>query len=154
MKPLKTIVTVLGVVVVSLLWLIQDYQYTRNESEIKALLHSLQGSNITKIVICDENGSILNSVSAPVALDTFAKAANTVEPYSPNHPVYTKKFFIELYLTDSQKREFEFDTMQPSDPTVYVSFEWRYGSMTSYYGNCKSTALFDWMKEQTPTNLP
>jgi hypothetical protein len=150
MKSWRTILTVLGAVMVMVLWLIQDRQYTRNESEIKSLLHSLQGTNISKIVISHENGLILNSVSSLVACDAFAKAANTVEPYSPNHPVYAKKFFIELYLTNGQKREFEFDTMQPTDRMIYVWFERRSGDLTSYYGNCKSGALFDWMTEQAP----
>jgi hypothetical protein len=154
MKRSRTIVVVLGVAVVAVLWLIQDYQYTRSESEMMGLIHSLQGTNITKIVISDEKGSGHYSVSAPAALDTFARAINTAEPYSPNHPQYEKHYFVELYLADGQKREFEFDIMQQSDRTIYVYFVWRYGDLTSYYGNCKSAALFDWMKMQTPNKSP
>jgi len=125
----------------------------RTQPDYVSLLHSLQGTNITKIVISDNNGSVLNSVSSPGALGAFAKAVNAVEPYSPNHPGYKKEFYVELYLVDGQKREFELHTM-PSDQTIYVDFAQRYGSLTCYYGNCKSTALFDWMKEQIPNNLP
>jgi hypothetical protein len=153
MKPLfKTIVIVLGMAGVIFALLFQS-ERARTQPEYVSLLHSLQGTNITKIVISDNNGSILNSVSSPVALYAFAKAVNAVEPYSPNHPSYTKEFYVELYLVDGQKCEFEFQTL-PSDQTIYVDFVRRSGAMTSYYGNCKSAALFDWMKEQTPNNLP
>ena len=106
-----------------------------------------------KIVISDNNSSVLNSVSAPVALAAFAKVANAVEPYNPDHPSYMKEFYVELYLVDGQKREFEFYTMR-SDRIIYVDFVQKNGAMTSYYGNCKSAPLFDWMREQTPNNLP
>jgi hypothetical protein len=119
-----------------------------------ALIHSLQGTNIKRIEISDEKGSDHYSVSAPAALDAFAKAINTAEPYSPNHPQYEKHYFVELYLADGQKREFEFDIMQQSDRTIYVCFVWRYGDLTSYYGYCKSAALFDWMSAQSPNKSP
>jgi hypothetical protein len=150
-KPsLKAIGIVLGVAGVMLALLFQA-QLARTQPEYMALLQSLQQTNITKIVICDKNGSVLNSVIAPIALDSFAKAANKVEPYSPNHPSYSSEFYVELYLVDGQKREFEFHNM-PSDRTIYVDFVQRNGALTRYYGNCKSGALFDWMKEQTPNN--
>jgi hypothetical protein len=153
MKPLfKTFVIVLGASGVMLALLFQ-VERARTQPEYLSRLRSLQGTDIAKIVISDNSGSVLNSVSAPVALASFAKAVNAVEPYSPNHPGYLKEFYVELYLSDGQKREFEFNTM-PSDRTIYVDFVQRNGAMTSYYGNCKSAALFDWMKEQTPNNLP
>lgn len=116
-----------------------------------ALLQSLHGTNITKITLSDDKGSVLGSITAPVALGAFARAANVVEPYSPNHPSYARDYFIELYLADGQKRQFEFHTM-PSDQMIYVDFVQRTGTWTSYYGNCKSAALFDWLKAQTPNN--
>jgi hypothetical protein len=153
MNPLfKTIAIVLSVAGV-MSALLSRIERARTQPEFVSLFHSMQGTNITKIVISDNSGSVLNSVSAPVALAIFAKAVNAVEPYSPNHPGYLKEFYVELYLVDGQKREFEFHTM-PSDQTIYVDFVQRNGAMTSYYGNCKSAALFDWMKEQTPNNLP
>jgi hypothetical protein len=153
MKPLfKTIVIVLGVAGAMLALLFQA-ERARTQPEYVSLLRSLQGTNITKIVISDNSGSVLNSVSAPVALADFAKSVNAVEPYSPNHPGYMKEFYVELFLLDGQKREFDFHTV-PSDRTIYMDFVQRNGAMTSYYSNCKSAALFDWMKEQTPNNLP
>ena len=112
-----------------------------------AFLHSLQGTNMTKIIIFSDDGSVLSSVSAPLALDGFARAAKSAEPYSPNHPSYAKGYIINLYLADGQRREFEFHTM-PQDKMIYVDFVQRTGDWTSYYGNCKSAALFDWLKGQ------
>jgi hypothetical protein len=135
--------------------LIVTAQRTKTQSEYMVFLHSLQGTNITKIVIYDEKssdiGSVLSSVSSPDALDAFARAANTVEPYWPNHPGYAKQYFIELYLNDGQKREFEFSIMGGApDHTIYVAFVRRIWGGISYHGDCKSAALFDWIKTQTP----
>ena len=115
-------------------------------------LHSHQSvSSGLRVIECSlPDAYVIASVSAPVVLAAFAKAVNTVEPYSPNHPAYASAFYVELYLVDGQTREFEFHTMQASDRTIYVDFVRRHGALTSYYGNCKSAALFDWMKEQTP----
>ena len=154
MKRLRIIVVVLAVAVGAVLLLILDYQYTRSESEMMSLIHSLQGTNITKIIISDERGPGLYSVSAPFALDAFARAINTAEPYSPNHPQYEKHYFVELYLADGQKRELVFNTMQQPDRTIYIDFVWRDGDLTSCYGSCKSAALFSWMKEQTSSKSP
>jgi hypothetical protein len=132
--------------------LIFTAQRTKTQSEFMAFLHSLQGTNITKIVISDgsyDSSSVLASVSSPSALCAFAQAANAVEPYSPNHPSYARGYFIEVYLADGRKRELEFHTM-PRDKMIYVYFVQRSGSWTSYYGNCKSAALFDWLYGQTP----
>lgn len=125
-------------------------QRARTESDYTALLHSLRGTNIARVVIANKSGAVLSSISEPVALDAFARAVNGVETYSPNHPHYTKSFYVELYLVDNRKCEFEFQIMQPSDHMTYVYFIRRSGALTAYYGNCKSAALFDWMKEQTP----
>jgi len=151
--PLKNFAIVLCVAGVMLALLFQ-VKRAGTQSEYMSLLHSLQGTNITKVVMCEKSGSILASVSAPVALGAFAKAANTAEPYRPNHPNYAHEFHVLLYFTDGQYRSFEFYIMQPSDQTIYVNFVQWHGAVTSYYGHCKSTALFDWMKKQIPTNLP
>jgi hypothetical protein len=149
MKPLlKIVAIVLGVAGISITLLFQA-QVTKSQTDYMALLQSLRGTNITKIVLSDDKGLVLDSITAPVALDAFARAANTVEPYSPNHPEYTRGYFIEMYLADGQEHEFGFHTM-PSDQTIYVDFVKRTGAWTSYYGNCKSAALFDWLKKQTP----
>ncbi len=151
MKPLlKIVAIVLGVAGISIALIFQAH-VAKSQPDYMALLRSLHGTNITKIVLSDDKGSVLGSITAPVALDAFARAANTVEPYSPNHPSYAKGYFIELYLADGQKREFEFQTMPP-DQMIYVDFVQRAGAWTSYYGNCKSAALFDWLKGQTPNN--
>ena len=147
-RSLKIIAIALGVAGISIALIFQA-QRVRSQPDCMALLRSLHSTNITKIVLSDDKGSALGSITAPVALDAFARAANTVEPYSPNHPGYAKDYFVELYLADGQKREFEFHTM-PSDQTIYVDFVQRTGAWTSYYGHCKSAALFDWLKEQTP----
>jgi len=149
MKPsLKIVAIVLGVAGISIALLFQAH-LAKSQPDCMALLQSLHGTNITRIVLSDDKGSVLGFITAPVALDAFARAANTVEPYSPNHPGYTRGYFIELYLADGQKREFEFHTM-PSDQTIYVDCVKRTGAWTGYYGNCKSAALFDWLKAQTP----
>jgi hypothetical protein len=158
MKPsfnsLKIIAGVLGLCG-AVLGLYFSAERTKTQAEYMAFLHSLQATNITKIVIYDETdddiGSVLSSVSSPDAIDAFARAANTVEPYWPNHPGYAKQYIIELYLTNGQKREFEFSIMggRP-DHTIYVAFvRMKWGGIF-FYGDCKSAAFFDWMKAQTP----
>jgi hypothetical protein len=154
MSKLKIIAGLLGLCGV-VLGLIFTAQRTKTQSDYMAFLHSLQGTNITKIDISEEKhsdiGSVLSSVSSPAALDAFARAANTVEPWSPNHPGIAKSLFIELYLSDGQKREFEFDTMGgPPDHTIYIWFASRFLGGLAYHGNGKSEALFDWLKTQTP----
>jgi hypothetical protein len=148
-NPWRTVAVMLGVLTVVILLFIQDKQSTNSESEILALLHSLQGTNISKILIRDEKGSLLSSVSAPAAFDAFAKAVNRAEPYDQDHKP-SKSGTVEFYLADGQMREFEFDYWPPSGRTVYMVFVWKYGDMTSDYARCKSAALFDWMNELLP----
>ena len=154
MRKLKIIAGLLGLCG-AILGLVFTAQRTKTQSEYMAFLHSLRASNITKIEIFEQKnseiGSLLSSVSSPAALDAFARAANTVEPWSPNHPGVATSYFIELYLTDGQKREFEFDIMGgPPDKTIYIWFTRRFLGGVAYFGNGKSAALFDWLKTQTP----
>jgi hypothetical protein len=88
-------------------------------------------------------------------LGSRARAANTVGHYWPNHPGYAKQYFIELYLANSQNREFEFSVMGGApDKTIYVAFVRRLWGGIRCYGNCKSAALFDWLNEQTLNQSP
>lgn len=154
MSKLKIIAGLMGLcgLVLSLIF---TAQRTKTQPDYMAFLHSLQATNITKIEIYDQKnseiGSLLSSVSSPAMLDAFARAANTVAPWSPNHPGVAKSYFIELDLSDGQKREFEFDIMGgPPDHTIYIWFARRFLGGLAYYGNAKSAALFDWLKTQTP----
>jgi hypothetical protein len=154
MAKLKIIAGLLGLCGV-VLGLIFTAQRTKTQSDYMGFLHSLRATSITKVDIYEQKnsdiGSLLSSVSSPSALAGFARAANTVEPWRPNHPAIAKSYFVELSLSDGQKREFEFDIMAgPPDRTIYISFARRFRGGISYYGNCKSAALFEWLKGQTP----
>ena len=154
MRKLKIIAGLLGLCGL-LLSVIFTAQRTKTQTDYMAFLLTLQATNIAKIEIYDQKnseiGSLLSSVSSPAILDAFARAANTVAPWSPNHLGVTKSYFIELYLSNGQKREFEFNIMGgPPDHTIYISFARRFLGGLAYYGNAKSAALFDWLKAQTP----
>src|ERR1044071_5353010 len=56
-------------------------QQARTESEYVALLRSLRGTNVARIVIAGKNGTVLSPIPEPVALDVFAGAINGVERY-------------------------------------------------------------------------
>lgn len=134
------------------------------QTDYMAFLQSLRGADIARIVVYEENNSAVDSnicsVSSPSALDAFARAANQVEPYdphhNPDHPVDAKKYYIQLYLTNGLKREFEF--LRVSDPhapapiykkRVIVWFVHRFSSGFAYYGRVENAAFYDWLEMQT-----
>lgn len=119
------------------------------EQEGLALLRSLQGSDIVKVVVSEDASRPLVTVTNAPALASFAKAVNQTERYSPNHPSYTQEFYVELYLRDGERREYEFHTMRSPDEIIYMHFVHKKGASTSYHGNGKSLPLYAWMKTQT-----
>ena len=120
----------------------------RVEGETLDLLHSLNGSEVVKVVVSENYGPQIASVSDRTALAAFAAAARATEQDSPNHPLYTKTWFVELYVADGRRFEFEFHTMRSPDRTVYMAFVKRDRFGTWFWGNGKSPALYQWMMER------
>ncbi len=118
------------------------------EQEGLSVLQSLHGSNIVRIVVAEKPGQTLTTISNETALASFANAANAIERYRPNHPAYDETFYVELFLQDGQRREYEFHTMLSHDEMIYMYFVHKEGSWTSYHGNGKSASLYQWMKKQ------
>jgi len=120
----------------------------KTEQDGLALLRSLHGSNIVRIVVSGYVSRPLMTITNPSVLTSFADAVNRTERYRPNHPAYDQEFYVELFLQDGQRREYEFHTMHSNDEVIYIYFVHKKEWWTSYHGNGKSASLYVWMKEQ------
>jgi len=120
----------------------------KTEQEGLAFLRSLNAPDIVKVVVSTDSMEHLKTITNQASRKAFADAAHDVERYFPNHPSYASEFYVELYLANGQRREYEFNTMHSPDQTLYIDFVHKKGAWTSYHGNGKSTALFRWMRDE------
>lgn len=130
--------------------------HMKTEQDGLALLHALQGSDIVKVVVSEELSPprLMGTITNAAALTSFANAANQAERYSPNHPSYAQDFYVEVYLRDGQRLEYQFHTKRPPDNVIYIWFVHKKGAWTSYHGNAQSRSLFTWMGDHQLTKLP
>jgi hypothetical protein len=132
------IILIVAVPLVLFVWHARN-ETARAEDQNIAVLRSLKADALVGVSISDESGRPVKTVTDKAALASFASAANSVEPYEPNHPYATHKFQFAVRLVNQMQR-FDAYTMLPADETLYIDFH--------PAGNAKSKPLFNWMKTQ------
>ncbi|RLE28698.1 MAG: hypothetical protein DRJ61_15955 [Acidobacteria bacterium] len=117
----------------------------RAETELS---RSLVGREISKVVISDHSSlRQLKTITQAEDLASFAKAVRTIEPYVPDHPIFSKCFYVEVYLRDERRIEYEFCIKEKPDTVVYLYFVRKKRFWTSHHGNGKCRQLYEWLSK-------
>jgi hypothetical protein len=108
---------------------------------------SLRAPDLDRIEIGGE-ASVLNTITDPSALATFAESLNNATPYVSNHVLPSRQWIARLYLKNGQVRTIQLETR--ADRTAYLRFlrGTSAGGWMPFVGYRQSPALYEWLAGQ------
>jgi hypothetical protein len=146
-KPYRTVIfmgflaLLLGVAVIF-------YEIPRSIQEMKYLetFQNMKSKNINQIVVYDEYGDkLVKKISDPTVLNEFKSACTFTNGNTPNHPLYTASWYVQILAGETIEIECHYQEGRPSLLIGY--FVKKVGSSTSFYGSFYNAKLRGWFEK-------
>jgi hypothetical protein len=114
------------------------------EERLLAEIRSLRSGDVKQIDVQNRYGAgPITTIADPEAVAEFIRALSQAEPYAPDHPGYSRSWYV--VVPGPQRREFELH-LEPLQPgVVFGSFVEKEGATTWYYGSFQCAALRPWI---------
>ncbi len=124
------------------------------EGEAKriTLMKNLNNNIVTKIDVYNKEGQkLLETIKDEKILSKFALNCNDTNGYIPNHPDYTKSWYLIVY-TNSETLELDCHFMQRDNSMIYGGFVHRETNSMTSFGSFKSKNLRKWFDKYIISN--
>jgi hypothetical protein len=114
------------------------------EERLLADIRSLRPGDVRQIDAQNRYGTgPIMTIAEPEAVADFARALSQAESYVPNHPGYSRSWYV--VVPGPPRREFELHLEPRSPGVVFGSFVEKEGATTWHYGSFQCAALRPWV---------
>ena len=113
--------------------------------ETLTAINQLQAESLQQIEVFERNGEdSIAIITDPESLASFAKGIDDAVGHSPNHPRYTKSWYVVADGTTRHEFEMHLNPRFPQSVIGYIVV--KSGNMTVYHGTFESKGLRPWVE--------
>ena len=121
------------------------------EERLLAEIRSLRPGDVRQIDVQNRYGTgPITTIADAEAVADFTRALSQAEPYAPDHPGYSRSWYV--VVPGPQRRELELHLEPRSPGVVFGSFVKKEGATTWHYGSFQCAALRPWVARHLGEN--